>query len=256
VRLSSDDCAMPLAGCIATPAGGERWCMRAPHATVTAPSAMARLPVSPRNRVNSVVIHLPVRLHVASPSQQRSTLWYLSGMSMHRIAFLLRVSTQAVLTWIRDIAKEDDEKPEPTGRTIVLQLDEMWHVLKKKRCKLWIWKVLDRDTGQLLDWECGRRDKKTLQKMVDRLAQWDVKMYCTDTWATYASLIPLDKLVQRKATTHDIERHHCRQRHWFGRFKRKSIIVSKSKAMVDLTMALFAKFWVNGNQNELLSLLT
>ena len=185
-----------------------------------------------------------------------AVLWYVSGMSMHRIAFLLRVSAQAVLTWIRDLAKAYDEKPEPTGRTIILQLDEMWHSLKKKRRKLWIWKALDRDTGQLLDWECGRRDKATLKKMVDRLAQWDVTMYCTDQWATYASVIPFDKLVQSKATTHDIERNHCRQRHWFGRFKRKSIIVSKSKEMVDLTMALFAKFWVNGNQEELLSLLT
>jgi insertion element IS1 protein InsB len=131
----------------------------------------------------------------------------------------------------------------------------MWHYLKKKRCKLWIWKALGRDTGQLLDWECGRRDKKTLKKMVERLAQWDVTMYCTDKWATYASVIPQEKLVQSKATTHDIERNYCRQRHWFGRFKRKSIIVSKSPEMVELTMALFAKFWVNGNQNELLSLL-
>jgi insertion element IS1 protein InsB len=56
-------------------------------------------------------------------------------------------------------------------------------------------------------------------------------------------------------TTHAIERNHCRQRHWFGRFKRKSIIISKAQAMVDLTMALFAKLWVNGNQDELLSLL-
>src|SRR5262249_12946302 len=109
-----------------------------------------------------------------------AVLWYLSGMSMHRIAFLLRVSTQAVLTWIRDLATAYYEKPAPTGRTIVLQLDEMWHYLKNKRGKLWIWKALDRDTGQLLDWECGRRDKRTLKKMVDRLAQWDVKMYCTD----------------------------------------------------------------------------
>jgi IS1 family transposase len=93
----------------------------------------------------------------------------------------------------------------------------MWHYLKKKQCKLWIWKALDRDTGQLLDWECWRRDKATLQKMGDRLAKWDVKMYCTDKWATYASLIPPDNLVQSKATTHDIERNHCRQRHWFGR---------------------------------------
>jgi insertion element IS1 protein InsB len=111
-----------------------------------------------------------------------AVLWYLSGISMNRIACLLRVSAQAVLTWIRDLATDYYEKPEPTGRTIVLQLDEMWHYLKKKRHKLWIWKAVDRDTGQLLDWECGRRDKKILQKMVDRLAQWDVTMYCTDKW--------------------------------------------------------------------------
>jgi insertion element IS1 protein InsB len=42
--------------------------------------------------------------------------------------------------------------------------------------------------------------------------------------------------------THTIERHHGRQCHRFGRFKRKSIIISKSKEMVDLTMALFIKF--------------
>jgi insertion element IS1 protein InsB len=126
---------------------------------------------------------------------------------------------------------------------------------KTKGHKLWIWKALDRDTGQLLDWECGRRDKAPLKKMVDRLAQWDVQLYCTDKWATYASVIPQDKLAQSKATTHAIERNHFRQRHWFGRFKRKSIIISKSKEMVDLSTALFAKFWVNGNQDDLLSLL-
>ena len=184
-----------------------------------------------------------------------AVLFYLSGISMHRIAFLLRVSAQSVLNWIRAFAKEHEQKPEPTGKTIILELDEVWHYLKTKRCKLWIWKALDQETGQLLDWECGRRDKATLKKMVDRLATWDVKLYCTDKWATYASVIPQDKLVQSKATTHAIERHHGRQRHWFGRFKRKSIIISRSKEMVELTMALFAKFWVNGNQDELVSLL-
>jgi len=119
-----------------------------------------------------------------------AVLWYLSGVSMNRIAFLLRVSAQAVLTWIRDCAKDYYEKPEPTGRTIVLELDEMWHYLKKKRCKLWIWQALDRDTGHLLDWAGGLRDKGIWNKMVYNLAKWDVKMYCTDKWATYASVIP------------------------------------------------------------------
>ena len=52
-----------------------------------------------------------------------------------------------------------------------------------------------------------------------------------------------------------IERHHCRQRHWCGRVKHTSIMISTSPAMVELTMALFAKFWVSGNQDKLLSLL-
>jgi len=158
-----------------------------------------------------------------------AVLCSLSGISMNRLAFLLQVSAQSVLNRIRAFAKEQDEKPEPAGNTIVLELDEMWHSLKQKRRKLWIWKALDCTTGQLLDWECGRRDKATLKELVDRLAPWAVKRYCTDRWATSTSVIPQDKLVQSKATTHAIERNPCRQRQWFGRFKRKAMIVSKSK---------------------------
>jgi insertion element IS1 protein InsB len=49
---------------------------------------------------------------------------------------------------------------------------------------------------QLLDWACGRRDQTTLKKLVDRLAPWDAKLYGTDQWVTYASVIPQDTLVQ------------------------------------------------------------
>ena len=54
--------------------------------------------------------------------------------------------------------------------------------------------------------------------------------------------------------TTGIERSHCRQRHWGGRFKLKSIIVSNAKEMVDLTMALFARFRVNGDVAEIFTL--
>jgi insertion element IS1 protein InsB len=77
----------------------------------------------------------------------------------------------SILNWIRTVAKAHEEKPEPAGKTIVLQLDEMWHDLKRKRQKLWIWKALDHESGQLLDWACGRRDQATLKKLVDCLAQ-------------------------------------------------------------------------------------
>jgi insertion element IS1 protein InsB len=83
-----------------------------------------------------------------------------------------------------------------------------------------------------------------LKRLVNRLVRWEVTFYCTDHWKSYASVIPAAQLVMSKAYTEGIERNHCRQQHWFGRFKRKSIIVSKAKEMVELTLALFARFRV------------
>jgi IS1 family transposase len=48
-----------------------------------------------------------------------------------------------------------------------------------------------------------------------------------------------------KDQTYRIEQNNSRQRHWFARFRRKSIVVSRSLEMIDLTMALFAAFHVN-----------
>jgi insertion element IS1 protein InsB len=81
-----------------------------------------------------------------------------------------------------------------------------------------------------------------------------IPIFCTDHWKVYASVFPPEKLVMSKANTLGIERNHCHQRHWFGRFKRKSIMVSKAKAMVELTIALFARFRVNGNVSEIFTL--
>jgi hypothetical protein len=91
------------------------------------------------------------------------------------MAVLRRVSAQAVLPWIRAFAQEHTTKPEPGGRTSILERDERWQYLKQKRHKLWSWKALDRDTGPRLAWECGRRDQATLQQLIDRLAQGDVQ---------------------------------------------------------------------------------
>jgi IS1 family transposase len=88
-----------------------------------------------------------------------------------------------------------------------------------------------------------------------RLLRWDVKIYCVDHWRVYPKEMPAGcYYLQSKAGTVGIERNNSRQRHWFARFRRKSIVVSKSKEMVDLTMALFARFHVNGSMDDLVSL--
>ncbi len=60
-----------------------------------------------------------------------AVLLYLSGLSMNRTAKLLGVSTPSVMTWIEQSAKAHAQKPESEGRAVVVELDEMWHHLKK-----------------------------------------------------------------------------------------------------------------------------
>jgi len=90
--------------------------------------------------------------------------------------------------------------------------------------------------------------------MLARLQRMNVSIFFSDHWKAYAELIPPELLIQTKAETHGIERNNFRQRHWFGRFRRKTCIVSRSWEMVDLTMSLFAKFHVNGEFPQLLEM--
>ena len=69
---------------------------------------------------------MPLRVKVTA------VLLHLSGLSMNRTAKLLGVSTPSVMTWIEQFAEVYARKPEPGGRAVAVELDEMWHFLKKR----------------------------------------------------------------------------------------------------------------------------
>src|ERR671927_1143051 len=68
---------------------------------------------------------MPLRVKVTA------VLLCLSGLSMNRSAELLGVSTPSVMAWIERFAEVYAQKPEPEGRAVVVESDEMWHFLKK-----------------------------------------------------------------------------------------------------------------------------
>ena len=70
---------------------------------------------------------LPLQLKVTA------VLLYVSGLSMNRTAQLVGVSTPTVQAWIERFAGAYAQKPAPEGRAVVIELDEMWHYLKKSR---------------------------------------------------------------------------------------------------------------------------
>src|SRR5215210_3722455 len=65
-----------------------------------------------------------------------AVLLYVSGLSMNRTAKLLGVSTPTIQVWLEQFAAAYAQKPEPEGRAVVIELDEMWHYLKKVRATL------------------------------------------------------------------------------------------------------------------------
>ena len=69
---------------------------------------------------------MPLRVKVTA------VLLYLSGPSMNRTAKLLGVSTPGVMTWIEQFATLYARKPEPEGRAVAVELDEMGRFLKKR----------------------------------------------------------------------------------------------------------------------------
>ena len=124
--------------------------------------------------------------------------------------------------------------------------------------------MFDRISGRLLAWQLGDRSAETLRILLKRLKMWNVKVCCTDDWPTYAKEIetcwPMAHHVVTKAETVALERNNSDTRHGYGRFHRKTKIVSKSLEMVELPLHLFAKLRVDGGIQLLinwrLSLLT
>jgi insertion element IS1 protein InsB len=117
---------------------------------------------------------------------------------------------------------------------------------QKKASKLWIWKAFERGTGRLIDWQCGDRDRVTLDRLLARLEPWGVRLFCTDDWAPYDAALPAGRHYIGKDQTQRSEGNNARQRHWFARFRRRTCVVSRSVGMVEATMALFAFYHCNG----------
>ncbi len=80
---------------------------------------------------------------------------YCLGLSMNAVAKHIGVSAQTMLRWVREHAHRHCPKPEPVaGSTAVVELDKIWHFVKK--------------VPQALDLEVVR----AWHRSADRLGMW------------------------------------------------------------------------------------
>ncbi len=76
---------------------------------------------------------------------------YCHGLSMNAIAKMLHASPSTILDWIRNFGGKHAKPPEPQQtRAVVLELDKMWHYLKKNQ------ETLDMESFVSWDWRTHR----------------------------------------------------------------------------------------------------
>ena len=106
-----------------------------------------------------------------------AAILYICGLSISCTAFLLGVAPSTVRSWLEWLATEHPPKAIPRGTVVTVELDEMWHFLNSKDEKLWIWKAINHDTGELLNWECGDRSEEIAVDFIERLKKIGAKLY-------------------------------------------------------------------------------
>jgi insertion element IS1 protein InsB len=70
-------------------------------------------------------------------------------------------------------------------------------------------------------------------------------LFCSDSDGVYPLVLAVGNHHQGKGETVALERNNRQQRHWTAALRRRSIVVSKSLAMIERRVALFAHLHVN-----------
>src|SRR5215217_5101212 len=138
---------------------------------------------------------------------------YCTGLSLNAIGKRLGVSAQSVMRWLGQGPRPGSLPQAGAGRARDRgRARRGLAFCEKKATKLWIWKALERGTGRLIGWECGDRDRVTLDRLLARLEPWGVRLFCTDDWAPYDAALPAGRHYIGKDQTQRSESNNARQR--------------------------------------------
>ena len=115
----------------------------------------------------------------------------------------------------------------------MIEADELWSFVGRKRCRWWVWVALDADTRQVVAMVAGGRDEYTARCLWGALPDdyRDGAVVCTDFLAAYRAVVPEDRHAaagKEAGLTGHVERFWCTLRQRCARFVRKTLSFSKS----------------------------
>jgi insertion element IS1 protein InsB len=118
----------------------------------------------------------------------------------------------------------------------VLELDEMWTYVGRKKRKVWLWLAVERRSRRIVAWVLGCRGVATARRLWAALpARYQRHcVYFTDQWEAYRRVFPWWAHRPRpkgSGETSIVEAINCSLRHRCGVLVRKSCSFSKCLQM-------------------------
>jgi IS1 family transposase/transposase-like protein len=110
-----------------------------------------------------------------------------------------------------------------------LEVDELWTYVGDKSNKVWLIYAYDRESGEIVCFEWGNRDLKTVNRLKKKLSDFGVRYgsIATDNWDSFVAAFKDDNHLIGKKYTVGIEGNNCRLRHRIRRAFRKTCCFSK-----------------------------
>jgi IS1 family transposase len=162
----------------------------------------------------------------------------LPGCSLNATFRITGVSVSTQLRQIKKIGREIVPFPEYKQGDIY-ELDEMRTYVGRKTRPIWVILAKSRITGRIVDMQIGRRTKKSLKRVTDKLLLLNPKAIFTDGLKEYRYLIPENIHKVKRYGTNHIERFNLTLRTHISRLNRRTICYSKSKLMLEYTIKIY-----------------
>lgn len=125
----------------------------------------------------------------------------------------------------------------------ILELDELWSFVEKKKNPQWIWVALCRRTRQIVSWSVGPRDWYRCYQLWQGMPQEYKGCHSfSDYWNSYREVFSnqTHKSVGKESgQTAHIERWNNTLRQRLGRFVRKTLSFSKTQHMHEICLKIF-----------------
>lgn len=109
----------------------------------------------------------------------------------------------------------------------------------RKDRERWVIVAKSRETGKIIDFQVGRRNKKKLGLVINKLLHLNPKAIYTDGYNGYQNLMPkeIHKVVKRG--TNHVERFNLTLRTHICRLNRKSICYTKNTQILEYILKIY-----------------